>query len=876
MPTALATPGDDAPVRRAPSSSIGRLASSDSVELGGFAPGAMLAGRYRIVGLLGRGGMGEVYRADDLKLGQPVALKFLPEALAQDAGWRERFYAEVRNARQVSHPNVCRVYDVGELDGQHYLSMEYVDGEDLASLLKRIGRLPQDKALEIARQLCAGLAAAHDKLVLHRDLKPANVMIDGRGRARITDFGLAVRADEARSVGDVGGTPAYMAPEQLAGSAATVQSDLYALGLVLYELHTGRPAFRAATLTEMVRKQREEIPASPSSIVREIDHAVEQAILKCLEKDPRSRPSSALAVAAALPGGDPLRAALAAGETPSPEMVAAAGERGALSPAVAWACLASMLLGLLLVTHLAGQTMLFRQVPLEKPPDALADRAKEIVKKLGYVARPADSVYGFTTNRSYLRYVAEHDKSPERWKRLAANQPPAVLFWYRQSPRTLVPKNREWGMVEYDDPPTNISGMANVWLDTEGRLVGFRAVPPRFDASKGSWPVPDWSLLFSEAGLDLATFSPAEPAWMPPVGFDIRAAWEGVYAPRPDIRLRVEAAAFHGKPVYFVVLEPWDLSPGTETSEGSAGGGALSLWSILATAILVGSIALARRNIRLGRGDRRGALKVALYFSSAQMLSWLFAADHAPDFDQEAALFATALGRALVSMVFVWLLYMALEPLVRRRWPDTLISWNRLLTGRFRDPLVGRDILIGGLFGVAVILVSQVGHLAPSWLGMPQKPPSAEDLSDGLGQGHRFVGIFFDRLRGSLGLAMAALFLLLLLRLLLRKQWLAVGVWVVLLAVLFREEGQSLLGLLFSGLIAVLLILVLIRFGLLSLTVAFFVASVFFYSPITLDFSAWYAGRSLFALLFFATLAAYGFHTALAGRPAFGGAILKD
>jgi len=162
----------------------------------GFAPGVVLAERFRIIGLLVRGGMGEVYRADDLKLGQPVALKFLPPALAGDAALLERFHAEARNARQVSHPNVCRVYDIGKVDGQHFLSMEYVDGEDLAALLYRIGRLPATKALEMARQLCAGLAAAHEKGVLHRDLKPSNVMLDGHGRTRITDFGLALRAAE--------------------------------------------------------------------------------------------------------------------------------------------------------------------------------------------------------------------------------------------------------------------------------------------------------------------------------------------------------------------------------------------------------------------------------------------------------------------------------------------------------------------------------------------------------------------------------------------------------------------------------------------------------------------------------------------------------
>jgi predicted Ser/Thr protein kinase len=566
-PTGLATPSvAEAAARRAPGSGVGRLGSAESIDTGGFAPGTVLGGRYRVIGLLGRGGMGEVYRADDLKLGQPVALKFLPEFLANDVVARERFYSEVRLARQVSHPNVCRVYDLADIEGRHCLSMEYVDGEDLSSLLKRIGRLPQDKALEIARQLCAGLAAAHDRGVLHRDLKPSNVMIDGRGRVRITDFGLAVASGgPGVAEGETSGTPAYMAPEQLEGKSATVQSDLYALGLVLYEISTGRKVFDGSTLEEFRRKHAQELPKVPSKFVAGFDPAVERVILKCLEKDPRLRPSSAIQVASALPGGDPLAAALAAGETPSPEMVAAAGEEGALRPAVAWGLFGGILTVVALVVAVSRYSTDLALSPPGKSPDSLADRARDLVRQFGYDEQPADSSWWLSREYDYLRYRALHESSPKRIRELATGEPGPWSFFYRQSPRVMVPTVATLigppaelnGLVSTSNPPDEISGMVTVNLDTSGRLRFFLAVPRDLDEPTSRDSKIDWEPVFREADLDLRRFVPTPPRWAPTTPYDSRAEWNGTSARHPETPLHVTAAGDRGKLVYFAIAGPW-------------------------------------------------------------------------------------------------------------------------------------------------------------------------------------------------------------------------------------------------------------------------------------------------------------------------------
>jgi predicted Ser/Thr protein kinase len=738
---------------------------------GRFLPGALLANRYRIVSLLGKGGMGEVYRADDLSVGQQVALKLLPASLARDPEALHRFRNEVRVARQVSHPNVCRVYDLGESDGGYFLSMEYVDGEDLASLLRRIGRLPVDKALEIARKLCAGLAAAHEKGVLHRDLKPANIMLDGRGQVLLTDFGLAGLATEITGADVRSGTPAYMAPEQLAGKEVSVRSDIYALGLVLYEIWTGKRAFEANTLAELQRKQAETSPTSPSTLVRDLEPAVERVILRCLDPDPSRRPGSALSVAAALPGGDPLAAALASGETPSPQMVAAAGEGAGLSPRTAVLLLLAVIAGVIACSALALRTDAVQLAAPEYSPDVLSQKSRDLIQKLGYNSHPVDDAAGFEWDSALINYAASHDKPSPRWSAVISQRPSLLRFWYRQAESTLL--STEFhndlltpGMVQPDDPPPVESGMIYLQLDQQGRLMRFEAVPPQVEKPAPSIP-PDWSTLFAAAGLDQTQFQRAEPQWTWLATSDIRLAWTGNW-PESGRQLRVEAAALRGKPVAFALIAPWTAASREPEIVGGVQGWYWVVLICLAVLICFGAPWLARRNLVQGRGDRRGAFRLAAWMFLVMLGAWLCRM-HFVASAGSIAMFLIAVCTAIFYGFLLWTIYMALEPFVRRYWPQTLVGCSNLLGGNARDPVVGRDLLLGTVLGVSWVLFWRLAGLR-----------SAEPVTAGLDllSGARSaLGLVFTNAPYAVRNCLMFFFLLFLFRVLLRNQWIAAAVW---------------------------------------------------------------------------------------------------
>jgi serine/threonine-protein kinase len=830
-------------------SASGWLTSSGAIDHGRFEPGTILGGRYRIIGRLGRGGMGEVFRADDLKLGQPVALKFLPPNVDRDPARLTQLHSEVRMARQVSHPNVCRVYDIDEVEGHTFLSMEYVDGEDLSVLLKRIGRFPEDRALEVARQICAGLGAAHERGVVHRDFKPANVMLDGSGRVRITDFGLAGVSGEALRAG----TPAYMAPEQLAGQEVTARSDIYALGLVLYEVFTGRPALEGANLAELIHRREQSGITPPSEIVRDLNDQIDRTIMRCLRPSPAERPPSATAVAASLPGGDPLAAALAAGETPSPEMVAAAGKSESISARAALAGAAWVVVSLAIIVVMYQRVMLVNRVPPAKSPAALQDRAEEALHKLGYGEAVVGRASGMDVSLDFARYVQNTRQDAHRWDLLRSGRPETFYFWHRTSPRLLRPLGHN-ARLAGTNPPLTVAGMALIVLDGSGRLAEFIAVPEPMQADNVP-RVMDWNLLFAAAGLDMGAFKPVDPQWVPVVFADERRAWVGPMPEHPTQTLRVEAAAMAGRPVFFTLTGPWSRSARAAQPVPQSAFSQFLDWAsaLVMPALMLAAAALAWGNIKAGRGDRRGATRAAVVLILLAIGGWLLGNQHTGAGEEDLERLFSAIGRAMFDGGLLWLTYMGIEPYIRRFSPGSLIGWTRLLGGSWRDPQVATDVLLGVCAGLAMTLLYAVHNLIPPLFGRPEPMPlQPADTSVLLGT--RFViGRMLSQIGGAFSAGMLAVAGVVAILLVVRRKPLAqlvsslIFVWVVIAGMF--PPGTPMLDVAVGFGIILIWTGVILYGGLLATVVAISTHFILLRAPITLEVSSWRGTPGLTYLL---------------------------
>jgi len=808
-----------------------------------LATGSIAAGRYRIEALAGRGGAGEVYVARDLLVEQTVALKFLSRRL-REGGRAEALLHELRLARRVRHPNVCQIFDVGEAEGERFLTMEYVRGDDLAGELERRGRFAPSEALRLAHQLCAGLAAIHQQGIVHGDLKPANIVLDERGDARIVDFGIsearAWHPDGAPVKGDpraLMGTPAYVAPERWRGAPASVASDLYALGLVLYEVFGGRRAIEADSLADFRERHAQTWPPPLSTLAEGVDPRVEAIVERCLAKEPGERPATAVEVARALPGGDVLGGLALAGVLPTAERVAEGGGETPLArPAVSALALLFVVL-LAAAARLLPGAHLVEGSNLPREPAALAERAALLLDEIGGRA-PASIAYGFGT----------------------FGEPPELLFWYRTSPRPLAAT----AMVTLLDPPLTEPGMVALLFEPTGALRSLVAVGTGAFAGPADFAL-SRAALFREAGLEVHDFEPGD--WW--TGFVGRGRAEGWQARSGGVR--VSAADEDGRPVYFEAVaaarEPLWVERRSQPRHRRVLG-PLAILIALLSLPLTG--VLAWRHWRSGSVDRLGARRTTL---AVLLLALAHGFTDLVNGGAGVARLPFALGvlqsAALFTLV-TWILYAALEPVVRRYWPHGLVSWARLVRGRFDDPILGRDVLVGACLGCLAVLLDALRVMTAERFGAASPLiPTPEQLLALAGP----WGALGALLAAALGAIVLAWIQFALLAALTRACDRDAVVLVPIYAAVLAAGATALGGdpwwsAGFQFAFWLIATPVIVRFGFTAMASTAFVFLALTNLPTTLDPTQWYFPTSVAGFALLLALAAFAARAALGGRDA--------
>ncbi|MEO6224212.1 MAG: hypothetical protein ABIP90_13270, partial [Vicinamibacterales bacterium] len=499
--------------------------------------------------------------------------------------------------------------------------------------------------------------------------------------------------------------------------------------------------------------------------------------------------------------------------------VAAAGGKGAaLSHASGAAWLAALFGVLWVCGQFADRASVPGQSLMKKPTAALTEIASQTRRHVVGDRAAAFEAAGFEYDRGALSWYDAHGGPQESWSQMAHAHLPAIRFWHRTSALPIDPFG-DFGYVSLTDPPPVKAGDTVTELDTEGRLLSLLARPGTTAAGAGGG-VADWSSLFTAAGLTLADFVPSAPRFVPPLYADKILAWEGPAAFRPGGRVHVDAAAFGAMPTWFVVEGPWSVGAPSRTSAMVADGMSAAA-SVVQVSLMVLMVALAITSVRANRSDRRGAFRIAAVGFSVELLVWILTPAHSPDPPRELYRFFTGVAFSCFFGVLFFAAYLGLEPYVRRYWPRALVAWTRLVSGRFADPLVGRDVLIGSTCGLLMAAVSFQYQLVPLRVGWPSPAGWLPSMAPAAGIGGalaRPMYLFdFSLLNGLFGA-----FIMAVLRHRIRWTWLAALVWVGVVGLLFDETSHIDAGLmrflLFSTVCSVVPAVVLVRFGLLAFT----------------------------------------------------------
>lgn len=813
---------------------------TDAVEPTQFESGDAVSDRFRILRKLGSGGMGDVWAAQDEQLDEEVALKFIrfQGGAAQADQWKQRFLAEVRAARQVTHPNVCRVHDVGESGEQVFLSMELVDGVDLTKRIRQEGPLPRAKAVQLARELSSALAAIHAAGLLHRDLKPANILFDSKGAAKVSDFGLASKATDSKTTkhdsGSRSGTRSYMAPEIQNGGHPSQASDVFALGLVLYEAVTGRRAFRTGlAICEAARQGNE--PRSPSSFPIKVDPILERVIKRCLAFDPEARPPSAATIADVLAMDDALDAMLALGENPTPEVISDSTARGLVSRRQGLLLIAICWLIILVSTYLDIGGSLHRLPPT--PPAAAAAAART---KL-------DAAIGLgpsqpTTAASY--FEVRQLPAPDGFS-YARDHYPTPGFWHREAHKSLSPLKLatlfdDLGQTQIDDPTDSERSALTLIFNLDGTPVRMTDMRPdplvnRVDPAINQAPEASIDALFELLHFERDLFKPTAATTNSLAAFDgfnlERQTWIGPDQERLELVLSGPRIRAFEVLWPFIDDDPIDLS--------------IVLANIVLVTLLLLAIPFSIRHFRRAQGDIVGVLRLTLVIFASTACSAYCFADWPLDPLEPEALLGFVLAGFLLGFylaLLTWILFMAVEPLVQRFWPRSLVTWTRILHGRFRDRLVASHVLIGLASAAAQQVVFDVMRPMRG-LNMDSSLLSGSDPATWIAS---LTSMPFMALVEPLEYLTG----LVLLRLLLKRRPPAVA---LIFMIAFSIGSGLVPHLMLSGaLIVIFDMFLLLRFGVLPLVVSNMLLHLFDQLPRRFEVDQWYSSA---ALVLFATIA---------------------